>query len=303
MTISLQTTKRLWAHSAGICAFPDCNLEIASNTTEEILGHTCHIISPKGNGPRYDPDFPEEEINKYENIILLCPNHHRIVDAQTTSYAPDKLRKMKIEHEIKIKEKLHVGKPWKYNLSQICYLNIPRLSILAFFEGTIIDLESINNFKCLHELGGDLVLLIRKFDNIIRNLHPNTIKIDEKTPINETLVGNTLEFKFNFRTKNVPTPYDCVKGTYRLLGDIFKDPHIYHFINNYKFVMSIDPKWITTSTAFCDLKRRWSYLAGLCTVKIVDLGERLIYATPLVIGTPHNDFDDIINLKKKDFLE
>ncbi len=48
---------------------------------------------------------------------------------------------------------------------------------------------------------------------------------------------------------------------------------------------------------------RWGYLGGLCIVRIGELGERLIYATPLVIGTPLKYFNDIINLKKKDFLE
>jgi len=66
---------------------------------ESVVGDECHIVSGKGQGPRYDPAFPTEDLDEPENLILLCRVHHKMVDDQHETYAADVLSKLKINHE------------------------------------------------------------------------------------------------------------------------------------------------------------------------------------------------------------
>jgi hypothetical protein len=45
-----------------------------------------------------------EERNRYENLILLCEEHHHVVDGQVATYPVEKLRQMKYDHEALIAE-------------------------------------------------------------------------------------------------------------------------------------------------------------------------------------------------------
>ena len=94
--------KRLWASSAGRCAL--CNLELIDNNGISNIGQECHIISSRPKGPRYQPNL--KDYNNYDNIIILCANHHREIDTNVEKYPVEALRKIKKEHEFRIKTKL-----------------------------------------------------------------------------------------------------------------------------------------------------------------------------------------------------
>ena len=106
MVITDKTRKRLWGRSGNRCA--RCRHELVDVTA---VGEECHIISPT-NGPRYDPSYPQEKLDSYENLILLCRVDHRIIDDQYESYTVDILRHMKATHEEWVSQKL-VDKPLK----------------------------------------------------------------------------------------------------------------------------------------------------------------------------------------------
>lgn len=98
MPITHKTRKFLWAKSGNTCAF--CKTElITSNidSTEFNIGEECHIISSKTNGPRHIPDLVEYD--NYENLLLLCKNHHKEIDELVDTYTEEVLRYMKTNHE------------------------------------------------------------------------------------------------------------------------------------------------------------------------------------------------------------
>jgi hypothetical protein len=97
MTIRPQVIKRLFAHSGNQCAFPTCNSLIVDGST--VLGEVCHITAARSNGPRYDLTQTDEVRDGFDNLILLCPNHHTVIDADLESYSVERLQKMKREHE------------------------------------------------------------------------------------------------------------------------------------------------------------------------------------------------------------
>lgn len=50
-------------------------------------------------GPRYDPRQSEGERHGYDNLLLLCPTHHRTVDAQPEVFSVALLKDMKARAE------------------------------------------------------------------------------------------------------------------------------------------------------------------------------------------------------------
>jgi len=66
-----------------------------------------HIVAKRKGGPRADPSMPKHELDRYENLILLCPTHHyAVVDAEPQKWTVDKLRAMKAQHEEDIARRL-----------------------------------------------------------------------------------------------------------------------------------------------------------------------------------------------------
>jgi hypothetical protein len=63
-----------------------------------------HIIGESFNGPRGTHPMPPDERNRYENLILLCEEHHHVVDSQVHTYPVERLRQMKFDHEALVAE-------------------------------------------------------------------------------------------------------------------------------------------------------------------------------------------------------
>ena len=98
MTISDKIRKNLWAKSGNRCAI--CKIELFSNKKNENetnIGEECHIISGKPNGPRFKPGVKNYDL--YDNLILLCRNHHKQIDELTDTYTEELLRYVKLNHE------------------------------------------------------------------------------------------------------------------------------------------------------------------------------------------------------------
>lgn len=112
MAIRDKTRKLLWGRSGESCA--KCRrkliIDATSSDDESIIGEECHIISNRPSGPRYDPDFPESKLDSYENIIILCRDHHKEVDDQPNTFTTEYLHIMKKEHEKWVSEQLDQGR-------------------------------------------------------------------------------------------------------------------------------------------------------------------------------------------------
>lgn len=102
MAISLKTHKLLWGKSGNRCAFPECRKELVESETEtddhSIIGEEAHIIAKKTDGPRGKSDLSSEDRDKYDNLILLCSNHHKLIDDQPNNFTIEKLKKIKDDH-------------------------------------------------------------------------------------------------------------------------------------------------------------------------------------------------------------
>lgn len=108
MSISDHTRKLLWARSGSLCAWCRRELVLPETAIERasIIGEECHIHASNLNGPRYDSNLESGEVDSYENLILLCSVHHKLVDDQWDTYNAESLKKLKREHEGWIRSKL-----------------------------------------------------------------------------------------------------------------------------------------------------------------------------------------------------
>ncbi len=94
---SLSTIKALFAKSSNRCAFPKCTVNIVQDGT--LLSHICHIKGANPGSARYDAAQHDIERHSDANLIILCPNHHSVIDDDYETYTVARLRRMKMEHE------------------------------------------------------------------------------------------------------------------------------------------------------------------------------------------------------------
>jgi hypothetical protein len=101
---SVPTIKRLFAVSGNRCAFqPSCATSIVDHESGVVIGEVCHILGRSGGGPRHDPAQSEEARHSFENLVLLCDPHHKIVDQRVDLYPPERLYAFKAAHEAEVR--------------------------------------------------------------------------------------------------------------------------------------------------------------------------------------------------------
>jgi hypothetical protein len=94
---TMATVKRLFALSGNQCAFEACSVKLVERDGT-LIGELCHIEAAEEDGRRYNRTQTDEDRRSFENLILLCANHHRRVDGSDTHTVRD-LREMKRVHE------------------------------------------------------------------------------------------------------------------------------------------------------------------------------------------------------------
>lgn len=110
MSISPHSLKLLWGKAGAHCSFPDCRRELVADATdldgEVILGEIAHIVAQSKSGPRGENSPPGGDIDGYGNLLLVCEEHHRLIDGQPHTYTVPKLVQMKEDHERWVNERL-----------------------------------------------------------------------------------------------------------------------------------------------------------------------------------------------------
>ena len=99
MTITQRTLKKLFAVSGNKCYFSRCNHQIYNTEHDTITGIISHIKARSPGGSRYDESQTEEERDDFDNLILMCSIHHKVIDDDPDSYTVERLQAIKQEHE------------------------------------------------------------------------------------------------------------------------------------------------------------------------------------------------------------
>ncbi len=293
MAITQQTAIKVWVAAGGMCAFEGCREHLLIHDTNALVGNIAHIIAQRANGPRGNASVSRQQLDSYENLILLCPTHHLQVDKDPVTWTVEALTKMKVSHEEWVKSRLIAGSPWKSNLSQLEYVNLPRLAILAGIHGYRLDLSYLDPQRDLHSMGMELNAILVSIGSLLQQLDLHAVPLSNIRDFDKGLEGMTLSFEASFRTKNVPDMEYRQSGKPLYIGDPDRGPQVYRKQGEWKILLAIDPQWITTTTAYVDFRSGIHKFAGLGTIKEVAPAKRLVRATPLVIGLPKNPLNDL----------
>lgn len=97
----------LWAKAAGRCEYRGCNKELTGDLVagrqDGKFGYIAHIVADSADGPRGDKVRSPLLARDIDNLMLLCPVHHKGVDVDWLVEHPEQvLLNMKAEHEERI---------------------------------------------------------------------------------------------------------------------------------------------------------------------------------------------------------
>ena len=101
------------------------------------LAKIAHIRGKKFGSPRYDNNMSDEERNSYENLIVLCPTCHAIVDGQPNTYTVTELEQLKYNHENKIFQMVSDG------VSNVTFIELEEVT-KYIASGQAVDASTFN---------------------------------------------------------------------------------------------------------------------------------------------------------------
>ena len=98
------TKLRLFSASAGLCQRPDCLKPIFEEIGGKIIhiAELAHVFSASDVGPRTSGNLTPDERGLFENLILLCPTCHTIIDKAPDEFSDAIVLQWKYSHAQRI---------------------------------------------------------------------------------------------------------------------------------------------------------------------------------------------------------
>lgn len=112
MAFQQKDLKILWGKAAARCSMPECRKYLVADASDAIPskailhGENCHIVAESPNGPRGESSLSQSDRNRYPNLILMCTDHHTIIDQDPNSWPIELLHQIKSDHEIWVETQL-----------------------------------------------------------------------------------------------------------------------------------------------------------------------------------------------------
>lgn len=102
---SALTKYQLCSRAAGRCQFCNKELFVDPFTLEDNNNsNLAHIVASSPDGPRGDVIRSHQLSDKIENLMLMCLEHHHLIDQNEELYTEETLLRMKEEHETRVRE-------------------------------------------------------------------------------------------------------------------------------------------------------------------------------------------------------
>jgi hypothetical protein len=104
MTIGLSDTKILWGRAGGRCSNPACRADLTKTIERSLsfhIGEMAHIIAQSPDGPRA---LGSAGADIYDNLVLLCPTCHTMIDKAPNAFSEEQLRNWKVGREGEVEE-------------------------------------------------------------------------------------------------------------------------------------------------------------------------------------------------------
>ncbi len=206
------TVRRLDTLSGNECAHPNCTKKLIAEDGISIISKICHIAAASKEGPRFDENMTDDERRGFDNLILLCDEHHVIIDNKEneSEYPTLLLKKWKSDHEKKILE-LTSSKNLlsKYPLALNKVINVvgSKMDELLNFPET----ENAPNTETKILFNN-----VKRYEPVIREFAPYQVKLNKIYEIIEK-EGSTKKELVLYNIKRI---YYSVKSGYDTIEEI-----------------------------------------------------------------------------------
>lgn len=207
MAIAEKVKRKLWAASGGFCVKPDCHAELFSffeNGELSNIEELAHIIGQKIDGPRGNDEMPLNERDEFENIVLLCPTCHRLVDKNPRIFPASMIIEWKQNHLQSIKS-LFTGQKFK-----------TREEIRNYLEPLFSENKLIFNTYGPYSQNAKVDPLSTELmwnRLAIQKILPNNRKIENTIEINKHLLsGNEYDKFIKFKLHREGFEYNKISG-------------------------------------------------------------------------------------------
>ena len=159
--VGMTVTKALFAVSGNSCYFYGCEQRMTDPAWPRVMAEIAHICGHRKGSARYDPSLPPAEVHGFDNLMLLCRNHHaEIDDLNPSAYSVQALRTMKSRHESR-------GELWADDDAVIRFARLALLQLAETDEAppvdTVTEEEETDMFRSLYsqQRGGRFLDFLR----------------------------------------------------------------------------------------------------------------------------------------------
>lgn len=94
-----EVVRELYLKSGNRCAYPGCP-NVMIDEAGNFIGQICHIEAAEEGGERFNPNMTNEERRAFDNLMLMCYEHH-VITNNVSEYPVSRLKRMKKDHEDK----------------------------------------------------------------------------------------------------------------------------------------------------------------------------------------------------------
>lgn len=206
------TVRRLDTLSGNECAHPDCSKKLIAEDGISIISKICHIAAASKEGPRFDEKMTDDERRGFNNLVLLCDEHHVIIDNKDneSQYPTLLLKKWKSDHEKKILELISSKNLLsKYPLALNKVINAIGSNI-----DEILDLPETENAPNTETK--ILFNNIKRYESVIREFAPYQVKLNKIYEIIEKEGSTKKELVLH----NIKRIYLNIKSQYNGIEEI-----------------------------------------------------------------------------------
>lgn len=92
--------------SGNRCAYTGCDRSLVIDAgiegTAKSVGKIAHITAASPAGPRFDATMSTAQRGDASNLIVLCSDHHDLIDSAVDKHPNELLRAMKADHEERV---------------------------------------------------------------------------------------------------------------------------------------------------------------------------------------------------------
>lgn len=212
------TVRRLDTLSGNECAHPNCSKKLIAEDGISIISKICHISAASKEGPRFDDKMNDDQRREFDNLILLCDEHHVIIDNKDneSQYPTSLLKNWKSDHQKKILESISS----KNLLSKHPLALNKVINTIGSKMDEILDLPvTVNAPNTETKI---LFNNVKRYESVIREFAPYQVKLNKIYEIIEKEGSTKKELVLH----NIKRIYLSVKSDYNSIEEIRKNADI-----------------------------------------------------------------------------